>query len=233
MSQQIHWEHVYQQKDSKMVSWYQPYPRTSMELIQQSQLENDARIIDVGGGASTLVDSLLDAQYRSVSVLDISQEALHTTQNRLGEKAKNVRWLAQDITAFRPSERYQLWHDRAVFHFMTTPKALEGYITSLHHSLAPGGHIVLATFALDGPKQCSGLPIEAYDVEKLTQTLGPNFVLLSSKKETHTTPYGTPQPFVYFHLQYNQEALPAYEQRQSNSRRHTRPQHRTNRPTNP
>ncbi len=196
-----HWEAVYQQKQVDEVSWFQPKPTYSLDFISDSGIQPQQAMIDVGGGASTLVDALLDAGYQDVSVLDIAYTALQHAQTRLGERATQVTWLQSDITAFVPPKTYALWHDRAVFHFLLEAADRRRYIEVLHQALQPGGHLVLAAFSPTGPTHCSGLPIVRYDVALLMHTLGAGFQLLSTRQEAHQTPAGKTQDFLYFHLQ--------------------------------
>lgn len=197
-----HWEQVYQSKESTEVSWYQEYPDQSMRMIEKTVASKDDAIIDVGGGASLLVDTLLQKGYTQLAVLDISESALHCAQQRLCERAGQVEWFAADVTAFAPPHRFALWHDRAVFHFLTAAEDREKYLAVLHSALEPGAHLVIATFAEDGPERCSGLPVERYGSDKIAQTFGEEFELLEQQAETHTTPSGMEQKFNYFLLRY-------------------------------
>ncbi len=199
---QSHWEQVYQSKESTEVSWYQEYPDHSMRLIEQVAPSKEAAIIDVGGGASVLVDALLQKGYTNLAVLDISESALKCAQQRLCERAGQIEWFVADVTAFEPPHRFSIWHDRAVFHFLTAQSDREKYIAVLRKALLPGTHLIIATFAEDGPEMCSGLPVERYDSEKMKQTLGDDFHLLDQQSESHTTPSGMEQRFNYFLLQY-------------------------------
>ncbi len=196
-----HWEAVYQNRDPLEVSWYQKAPTLSMQLIEESGVGKEAAIIDVGGGASLLVDHLLEAGYQHLSVLDISANALQHSQQRLGETAQRVEWLDTDITHFHPPHPYRLWHDRAVFHFLTNPEDRQRYVEIMKQALQPGAHLVIAAFAIDGPKQCSGLDIVQYDAEKLMDALNGGFILIETLSEAHTTPAQKVQQFNYFHLQ--------------------------------
>ncbi|MEN8170151.1 MAG: class I SAM-dependent methyltransferase [Pseudomonadota bacterium] len=199
---QRHWEQVYQSKESTEVSWYQEYPGQSVQMIEKAVSSPDDAIIDVGGGASVLVDSLLQKGYSRPAVLDISAAALKCAQQRLCEQANKVEWFASDVTAFEPPHRFLLWHDRAVFHFLTDNADREKYLAVLRKALEPNAHLVIATFAEDGPEMCSGLPVERYDSEKIVQTLGGEFELLEKHTETHTTPAGGEQKFNYFLFRY-------------------------------
>jgi ubiquinone/menaquinone biosynthesis C-methylase UbiE len=197
-----HWEQIYQGKDSTEVSWYQEYPGQSMRMIDKVVASKGDAIIDVGGGASVLVDNLLQQGYTRLAVLDISAAALKCAQQRLCEKAAGVEWFVADVTAFAPPHRFSLWHDRAVFHFLTTAEEREKYLAVLRQALEPEANLVIATFAEDGPKLCSGLPVERYSAQKITQTLGVEFALLEHDAESHTTPAGGEQKFNYFLFRY-------------------------------
>lgn len=193
-----HWETVYRDKSPLDVSWYQHAPTLSWELIRASGIAPDAPLIDVGGGASTLVDHLLDSGYSAVSVLDISAQALAHAQRRLGERAALVRWIESDITRFEPPQRYRLWHDRAVFHFLTAADDRARYRAVLERALEAGGQIIVGTFAPGGPERCSGLPIVQYDAARMQAELGDGFALLEMRAETHRTPAGKDQLFNFF-----------------------------------
>jgi len=198
-----HWEAIYSGKSPLEVSWYQKEPALSLRLIDSCGLEKDAAIIDVGGGASILVDRLLDQGYTRLAVLDISATALTFARNRLGPKAPSIEWFEADITAFQAPHPFSLWHDRAVFHFLTDAAERRRYANVLRTSLEPGGHLILAAFAIGGPTTCSGLDIVQYDADKLVAELGDDFKLVDEDAETHTTPTGAKQLFSYFHLQKN------------------------------
>ncbi len=201
MDRRAHWEQVYRDKAPEAVSWFQPDPALSRQLIEATGIGTDAAVIDVGGGASRLVDCLLEAGYRDVSVLDIAPSALAHARKRLGEAAKAVSWIEADITRFAPPKRYALWHDRAVFHFLTEAQDRERYRQAVLEGLAPGGHLIIAAFALDGPTRCSGLDIVRYDSEGLQRVLGPAFRLRDSVHEIHHTPGGGEQKFGYHWFQ--------------------------------
>lgn len=200
MTDRQHWENVYSRQSAQEVSWYQRSPDLSLTLIARSGVRREEPVIDVGGGASTLVDGLLARGYRDVSVLDIATSALAVAQARLGLRAAAVHWLEADITRFVPSRRYSLWHDRAVFHFLTQADSRRHYRKALLEAMAPGGRVIIAAFAMGGPTLCSGLPIEQYDAEKITQELGADFKPLETVQELHTTPAGDTQAFNYFHF---------------------------------
>jgi len=194
MSRKEHWENVYATKTDGEVSWTQVDPRTSLTLI--TEVTPPGTVIDVGGGTSVLVDRLLDAGY-ALTVLDISQGALDRARQRLGAREAQVRWVAADVTAVEDLGPFDVWHDRAVFHFLTDPGDRRKYIALAERSVRLGGHLVIGTFALDGPEKCSGLPVERYDGKKLAAELGKGFNLKEELAETHLTPWGKPQQFHY------------------------------------
>ena len=192
-----HWETVYSSKAVDQVSWFQQYAASSLRLIAGCA-DKDAHIIDVGGGASVLVDNLLDAGYRNVTVLDLAEAALATSRARLGARAQSVQWIAGDITrAELPVARYDVWHDRAVFHFLTDPADRARYVAQVLKSVKPGGHVIVAAFGPGGPLQCSGLDVVRYDPDALHAEFGAPFRLLKHETETHHTPSGQEQEFVY------------------------------------
>lgn len=198
MSYKHHWERVYTTKASDSVSWFQEHANQSVQLIRDTGLDKDAVIIDVGGGASRLVDDLLLEGYSDLTVLDLSQAALSITKNRLGNYADAVHWLEGDITRLElPKHRFDIWHDRAVFHFLTDSLDRQAYVERVIYAVRPGGHIIIATFAEDGPERCSGLPVRRYRPEALHAEFGDAFLLISHEKESHHTPLGTVQQFVY------------------------------------
>ena len=193
-----HWEAVYAQRTPDSVSWFQPHAEHSLELIARAGLTRDAAIIDVGGGASTLADDLLARGYHDLTVLDLSAAALAAAQVRLGDDARRVSWVEADITAVDlPRQRYDLWHDRAVFHFLTDAAQRHAYVERVLQSVKPGGHVIVATFAEDGPDRCSGLPVMRYGADTLHAEFGAPFELLEHSRETHHTPGGAVQQFVY------------------------------------
>ncbi len=198
MQSKAHWEQVYATKAETGVSWFQPHARRSVHLIGQTGAGRDARIIDVGGGASTLVDDLLEAGHADVTVLDLSETALAAARARLGERARRVTWLTGDITQVTlPARAYDVWHDRAVFHFLTAREEREAYVRAVLHAVRPGGHVIVATFAEDGPDKCSGLPVVRYSAHGLHAEFGAPFTLLQQEREAHRTPSGTVQQFIY------------------------------------
>lgn len=196
-----HWENIYTIKSPVEVSWYQPHLETSLELITRTGVEKRAQIIDVGGGASTLVDDLLSEGFQHVTVLDIASAALEKSQARLGDRAGGVTWLSADITQVSlPRLHYDLWHDRAVFHFLTDAEDRQRYVNLVNTALKPGSHMIVATFAPDGPKKCSGLDTLRYSPDELLAEFGDDFRLVESVSEAHQTPFGTEQEFTYCHL---------------------------------
>jgi SAM-dependent methyltransferase len=198
MNRQQHWDTVYATKATDAVSWYRPHLERSLALIERAAPDHHAAMLDVGGGASTLVDDLLVRGYRDLSVLDISAQALRAARERLGTAADAVNWFATDLLdAPLPEARYDLWHDRAVFHFMTEAEQRASYLRQLTYALKPDGHVVLATFGPDGPIKCSGLDTLRYSATELAHTLGDGFALIDSTLELHPTPFGTTQQFLY------------------------------------
>ncbi len=198
MHSKDHWEHVYTTKQTDGVSWFQPHAEQSLRLIEGTGVPTSAAIIDVGGGASTLVDDLLLANFHAITVLDLSGAALSAARSRLGANAYKVRWIEGDITkAIFPAHHFDVWHDRAVFHFLTSKEDRQAYVDNVLHSVKPGGHVIVATFAEDGPLQCSGLPVMRYDPNGLHAEFGAPFELVQHEREEHRTPFGTLQQFTY------------------------------------
>jgi len=198
MHQKEHWEKVYETKAADAVSWFQEHAGLSLDLIKATGAARDAAIIDVGGGASTLVDDLVAEGYTDLTVLDLSAAALSAARRRLGAREGGVRWIEADITSVDlPASRYDIWHDRAVFHFLTDPADRAAYVRTVFQSVKPGGHVIVATFAEDGPVQCSGLPVMRYRADELHDEFGEAFTLLKHQKEEHHTPSGMVQQFVY------------------------------------
>jgi 2-polyprenyl-3-methyl-5-hydroxy-6-metoxy-1,4-benzoquinol methylase len=196
MDAKEHWESVYETKAPTEVSWFSPHLRTSLSLIQQ--IAPQKSIIDVGGGESTLADDLISCGYQDITVLDIAQTAIDNTRNRLGSVANQVTWLSGDVTSVTlPEHRYDVWHDRAVFHFLTQPKDRHTYIQQVASAVKVGGHVIIATFGPEGPHKCSGLEVMRYDAHSLHGEFGSRFRLLKSSKEIHKTPFGTTQQFLY------------------------------------
>ncbi len=198
MDRKQHWEQVYTTKASDSVSWFQEHANLSVRLIHNTGLGKDAAIIDVGGGTSVLVDDLMAEGYTDVTVLDLSSAALTVAKQRLGKYADTVHWMEGDITRTDfPRHRFEIWHDRAVFHFLTDPADRKAYVARVMEAVRPGGHVIVATFAEDGPEKCSGLPVMRYQPETLHDEFGEAFLLVGHEKEAHRTPSGTVQQFVY------------------------------------
>ena len=198
MDRKQHWEGVYSRKRPDEVSWYQAEPTLSLSLVTEAAGAGRASIIDVGGGASTLVDRLVDRPSTEITVLDLSAAALRAAQSRLGAKAARVRWIEADIlNVDMPEAGYDIWHDRAVFHFLTDPDDRLRYVAQVRRSVRVGGHVLVATFAADGPQKCSGLEVARYSPAELHSQFGEEFRLLKSVSEDHVTPTGTTQKFVY------------------------------------
>lgn len=198
MNRRDHWNRVYQTRAPQSVSWYQHRPDVSLGLIAASGVAKDAGIIDIGGGASVLVDHLLDLGYSNLAVLDVSGAALDASRARLGPRAAAIGWFEADVTTFEPPHRYALWHDRAAFHFLTDAGDRARYVATLHQALTPGGTAIIATFALDGPPKCSGLDVARYDERSIAAELGAEFELREVRREAHVTPGKTEQQFRYF-----------------------------------
>jgi len=198
METKTHWEQIYHTKATTQVSWYQLHPHLSLHYIQNTGIDRTGQVIDIGGGASTLVDHLLDAGFQHLTVLDISAAALEVAQQRLGLRAGSVTWLEADITQVAlPHHKYDIWHDRAVFHFLTRPEDRQRYLNLVREAVKPGGYVIMATFADDGPERCSGLEVMRYNPERLHSEFGTDFELLDSAHEQHQTPFGTEQKFIY------------------------------------
>lgn len=195
MDRKAHWQQVYETKSPDEVSWTQKRPSTSLEFIKGFRLDKDAKIIDVGGGDSNLVDFLLDQAYSDITVLDISAKALEKAQNRLGDRANKVNWVVSDITEFQPSVNYDLWHDRAAFHFLTNPEQVNTYLKLVNQHVSQ--YLVLGTFSEAGPTKCSGLEIQQYSEKSMTELFGERFDKIKCTTEDHTTPFGTRQNFLY------------------------------------
>ncbi len=192
-----HWDDVFSTKAETGLSWYQDEPRLSLELIGAVAPAEGGRVIDVGGGASVLVDKLLDLPSEEIAVLDVSETALGKAKSRLGERAERVRWVVADVTKAPELGTFDVWHDRAVFHFLTDPADRRSYVELARQTVPEGGHLVIATFADDGPKQCSNLDVCRYDARSLAAELGEDFSLIRGAGETHTTPWGSSQAFFY------------------------------------
>lgn len=192
-----HWENVYGQKKPVEVSWYQVEPAVSPKLITSTGIDHAAKIIDVGGGASFLAGKLLDQGFQNITVLDILSKAIHYAQERLGRWVENVCWIEADVIEFESSAQYDLWHDRAVFHFLTDIEERSKYVQQLKDMVKPVGHVVIAAFVIDGPPKCSGLDVERYSLEKMKKELGDSFKLVNSVSEAHITPWNKEQKFIY------------------------------------
>lgn len=198
MDVKAHWENVYNTKEPEAVSWYRPHLETSLALVEQAAHSQSASIIDIGAGESTLVDDLLARGYENITVLDVSQTALEVTKKRLGLLAKQVNWIAGDIAQMRLEPLvYDVWHDRAVFHFLTSVEQRIAYVRNVEKAVNPGGHVIVSTFGPEGPIKCSGLDVVRYDAESLHNEFGRRFRLIESLKEIHRTPFGTTQQFLY------------------------------------
>lgn len=198
MPSKKHWENVYSTKATDAVSWYQEHADHSLRLIEGTGVPHTAAILDVGGGASTLVDDLLTRGFQNLTVLDLSAAALQSAKERLGARGSSVTWLESDITKVElPPHAYDIWHDRAVFHFLTDPEDRRAYVRAVLRAVRPEGHVIVATFAEDGPLQCSGLDVMRYSATALHAEFGDAFTLVSHDKEQHHTPFGTTQQFTY------------------------------------
>jgi len=198
MDRKEHWENTYTTRPGSELSWYQEYPVISLAMIRRSGIGVGSPIIDVGGGASVLVDCLLEEGFEDLTVLDISSTALSAPRRRLGARAREVEWITQDVTTFVAGRPYSLWHDRAVFHFLTREKDRKRYLQAMCLALQPGGQAVIAAFAVGGPEKCSGLDIVQYDASRLARELGAEFQLLEQEQEDHLTPAGAIQKFGYY-----------------------------------
>jgi len=198
MDARTHWEKIYTTKAPDQVSWYRPHLETSVSLITRAAKDRTASIIDVGGGESTLVDDLLEQGFQNITVLDVSQAAIDANKSRLGQKAAAVHWLVADITQIELARSvYDVWHDRAVFHFLTAQEHRTAYVRQVARSVKPGGHVIVSTFGPEGPTKCSGLEVVRYDADSLHNEFGARFRLVESSKELHQTPFGTTQQFLY------------------------------------
>jgi ubiquinone/menaquinone biosynthesis C-methylase UbiE len=198
MQSKSHWENVYASKDITEVSWFQQHPELSLQFIEQTGVDKAGQIIDVGGGASTLVDDLLANGYDNVTVLDISGAALQAAQKRLGQLASKVTWLEASIIEVKlPENFYDVWHDRAVFHFLTRAEDRARYVEAVRLSVKTGGHVIVATFGLEGPLRCSGLDVVRYSPDSLHDEFGDSFEIVDTTSELHHTPFGAEQKFIY------------------------------------
>jgi len=194
---QAHWENLYATRGETEVSWFEETPAQSVELLQLVGAQPASVIIDIGGGASRLVDNLLTKGFENITVLDLSATALNSVRARLGNKADAVKWIVADATEWRPAETYDIWHDRAAFHFLTGEREQHAYIKRLRQALKPGGYVIIGTFALDGPERCSGLPVARHSAESLSLLLGADFALVDSRRHQHETPWHGVQKFQF------------------------------------
>lgn len=192
-----HWNKVYSEKSENQVSWFQPVPHKSIELIEELNLSASSTVIDIGGGESHLVDYFLKKNFSDINVLDISEVSLEKLQQRLGEDAKRVNFIATDITLYRPDKKFDLWHDRATFHFLTEIEQVEKYLIIVSEALKMGGNLIISTFAPTGPEKCSGLTIKRYSDMDLKNLFGKYFQNTKCVEDTHLTPWGSKQDFVY------------------------------------
>ncbi len=197
MSQKEHWENVFATKLETEVSWYQPSPKTSLDFISNLNISKEAKIIDIGGGDSYLVDALLERGFTNITLLDISAQAIERIKSRLGAKATIVTFIVSNILDFNPTETYDLWHDRASFHFQTDEQQIQKYADIVAKSVATNGNMIIGTFSENGPKKCSGLDITQYNEATMNAVFAPNFEFLNSITEDHTTPFDTIQNFIF------------------------------------
>ena len=203
MNTQEHWDQIYRTKAPDQVSWYSPHLRASLELIERASVSRTAAIVDIGGGESTLVDDLLARGYQDVTVVDLSQAAIDANRDRLGRKAERIHWLAADITKIELKvSSLDVWHDRAVFHFLTASNERAAYVRQVAQALKPGGHVIISTFGPEGPVRCSGLDVVRYDAASLHDEFGKRFRLVESTKQLHRTPFGTTQQFLYCYCRF-------------------------------
>lgn len=196
-----HWDHIYSTKELKELSWFQPKPQTSIDLILNSGISKDAKIIDVGGGDSFLVDNLLELGYTNITVLDISKIAIEKAKKRLGKDADKITWIVSNVTQFKPEQEYDLWHDRAAFHFLLEAKHINFYSRNVFNSLKPTGIFILGTFSKNGPEKCSQLPVTRYSTTELTNLFKGDFKEIQKMQHIHKTPFETNQEFSFVQLQ--------------------------------
>lgn len=203
LERQAHWQKVYQTRGERDVSWFQESPEISLDLIRATGVNSGAAIVDIGGGASRLIDALLSAGFKAITVLDLSEQALLTSKARLasnatlGGQSAKIKWVVADVTEWQPPEVYDVWHDRAAFHFLTDPHDRAAYAAGVAKAVRPGGHVIIGTFAPDGPERCSGLPVVRHDSASIGQMLGVAFELVESRNHAHQTPMGTVQRFQF------------------------------------
>jgi len=200
-SKKKHWENIYDTKKLNEVSWYQPVPESSLNFINSAELAKDARIIDIGGGDSFLIDNLISLEYTNLSVLDISSKAIARAKQRLADKADEVKWIVSDVTDFKPSGTYDLWHDRAAFHFLTSSEDIKKYLNTMESAISPNGYLILGTFSDKGPTKCSGIEIKQYSIEGLKASIPDTFTFIEGKNIDHTTPSGSMQNFTFCKFQ--------------------------------
>ena len=196
-SRKTHWENVYSSKGENKVSWFQENPAPSLDLVELAGPTPDAGIVDIGGGTSRLVDQLLERGFKDVTVLDLSEAAIAVAKVRLGNKAAQAQWVVADVTKWSPSQSFDIWHDRAAFHFLTDPADRAAYVARLAKAIKPGGSVIIGTFALDGPEKCSGLPVSRYDAASLGEVLGNSFHLVHTRRHEHATPWAAIQRFQF------------------------------------
>lgn len=201
MQQKQHWEKVFETKADSEKSWFQPYPENSVQFIKDLNIPKDAAIIDVGGGDSYLADVLLQEGYKDITVLDISAKALQNARKRLGKKANRIKWVESDVLSFHPEKKYDCWHDRAVFHFVTDKKNITAYKKQIAGSVKDKGKLIVGTFSEKGPEKCSGLPVHRYSQQQLTRALSQNFKKIKCIEEIHQTPFNTSQSFTFCSFQ--------------------------------
>ena len=196
-ARKAHWQKVYTSKKEDGVSWFQATPTPSLELLALANASENSAIIDIGGGASRLVDALVDKEYQDLTVLDLSEAALEAARERLASRAQRVNWIVADVTVWKPERQYDIWHDRAAFHFLTDTADQSAYADRLLRALRPGGYAIIGTFALDGPEKCSGLPVQRHDANSLAAVLGGGFALIDTRRHEHVTPWGAVQKFQF------------------------------------
>ncbi len=193
-----HWEEIYKTRDTtKEVSWYQDNPQISIELILSTNVDNDSNIIDIGGGDSKLIDKLLELNFKNLFVLDISAESFKKAKTRLGDKAALITWIESNVLDFETNKHFDIWHDRATFHFLTKKKDISKYIEIANHLIKPNGYLIISTFSTNGPKKCSGLDITQYSEDSIKKIFGRKFKHIKSFEQVHTTPFNTKQNFIY------------------------------------
>lgn len=200
-NQKKHWENIYETKDEQDFSWFQEYPKTSIEFLSLFNLSKKSNIIDIGGGDSHFVDALIELGFENIYVLDISKKSIERAKSRLGKKADKINWIVSDITEFKTSVKFDFWHDRAAFHFLTADDKIEKYVRITEHSINLNGYLILGTFAENGPKKCSGLEIKQYSKASMSARFEKNFERIKCIEETHTTPFNTQQNFLFCSFQ--------------------------------